>query len=383
MQLLLSDHEALTTFPQETKALRQLLRCEIALQVIDARDRILPRHKDELEILARCGLPIVPVLNFVADPGARTNEWKEALARLNLHAVVEFDTVVFDAAGEELLYEKMATLLDSRRKDLLLLKQDRQDRRRSAIRSTSALVADLLIDAAAAMFEVDPDQTGTEESTGSSARDRMQDALEKREARCTSHVLSLFGFENESVAAQYLVVDQGRFGLDLFSPESIRIHGRNAAAGAAGGAAAGAGIDLVVGGLSLGAAAAIGALVGGVLGSTAMQSRRLFRLAAGGTELRCGDGTIELLLGRQMELARALLQRGHASQVPIDVGSGTRPVDTDEVVKKLKPARAHPEWSSISSPPRQGIGLSLSHRHQLQQQLGELLVSCIEQSPRG
>ena len=57
-------------FRQEAKALGQLLACDVALYVVDARDPVQDRHKDELEILGRTARPVLPVLNFVADPEA-------------------------------------------------------------------------------------------------------------------------------------------------------------------------------------------------------------------------------------------------------------------------------------------------------------------------
>src|SRR6185295_13168233 len=73
-------------FAQEAKAIRQVLASDIALYVIDARDRVLGKHRDELEILARCAKPVVPVLNFIASPDAQTSVWREHLSRANMHA---------------------------------------------------------------------------------------------------------------------------------------------------------------------------------------------------------------------------------------------------------------------------------------------------------
>ena len=99
-------------YAQEAKAIRQVLASDVALYVIDARDRVLGKHRDELEILGRCARPVMPVLNFVASPEARTDEWREHLSRVNMHAVAEFDTVVLNEFAEQRLFEKMRTLLD-------------------------------------------------------------------------------------------------------------------------------------------------------------------------------------------------------------------------------------------------------------------------------
>ena len=59
------DHDA-GRFEQEAKVLRQMLRVDAALYVIDAREPVLAKHRAELRLLADCGRPLLPVLNFVA-----------------------------------------------------------------------------------------------------------------------------------------------------------------------------------------------------------------------------------------------------------------------------------------------------------------------------
>ena len=103
VQQFLQSPVAAGRFEQEAKVLRQLLQCDAALYVIDARDPVLSKYRDELEILAGCAVPLLPLLNFVSD--ARTSEaaWREALARLGLHVVVSFDTVAPARGGERIL----------------------------------------------------------------------------------------------------------------------------------------------------------------------------------------------------------------------------------------------------------------------------------------
>jgi predicted GTPase len=62
----LDGSEARQRFEQEAKVLRQLLASDAGLYVIDAREPVLAKYKDELAVLAGCGKPLLPVLNFVA-----------------------------------------------------------------------------------------------------------------------------------------------------------------------------------------------------------------------------------------------------------------------------------------------------------------------------
>ena len=89
----LASSEARQRFEQEAKVLRQLLASDAGLYLIDTREPVLAKYKDELAVLAGCGKPLLPVLNFSNAGKAQEDDWRNALARLGLHALVAFDTV--------------------------------------------------------------------------------------------------------------------------------------------------------------------------------------------------------------------------------------------------------------------------------------------------
>ncbi len=314
LERLAADGDVRARFSQELKALRQATEADLVFYVIDARDSVLPRHRDELTVLSRCGRPLIPILNFVAGNGAQPEAWRQQLGRLGLHAVAEFDTVVFSAADEAKLFEKSMALAERHRNALERLVRGRGNLRRTLIRSSSLSIADLLLDAGAMVEEVD--RADQREALDEAAA-RLQKRLRAREDRCVRELLNLFGFDPHDATGDGLPLVDGRWGLDLFGSAAIRRYGPRVGAGAAAGAAAGAGIDLVVGGITLGAAAAIGALVGSVLTVIGPEHRRLVRRARGGSELRTGPATMRILASRQIELVMALLQRGHASRAPV------------------------------------------------------------------
>ena len=99
----LDSAEARARYEQEAKVLRQLLDSDAAFYVVDVRDPVLPKHRDELTLLADCARPILPVLNFVHAPESREAQWREAMARVGLHAQVRFDTVAPELGGERRL----------------------------------------------------------------------------------------------------------------------------------------------------------------------------------------------------------------------------------------------------------------------------------------
>ena len=112
LQLFLDSPEAAADFNQEAKVLRQLLQSDMALYVVDAREPVLNKYKDELTVLSWCAKPVMPVFNFVG--GQDLSAWTTMLARRNLHVYSGFDTVAFDFEGEIRLWDNLATMLPER-----------------------------------------------------------------------------------------------------------------------------------------------------------------------------------------------------------------------------------------------------------------------------
>ncbi len=332
-------------FAQEAKALRQVIASDVALYVVDVRDRVLGKHRDELEILGRCARPVVPVLNFTASPDARTAEWREHLARINMHAVAEFDTVVLDETSEQRLFEKMRTLLDPFRPTLDALIAERARQRTAVVRTAAGLLADLLLDVAACRLLV-PEQDIDHRDD---SLERLKQWVRQREQECVSALLELFRFDDDDCVADALPIADGKWGSDLFSPSSLRDFGIRASSGAAAGAAAGLAIDAMTGGLTLGAAAALGAAVGALWSGLSSHGRRVADVFRGYTELRVADETLRLLAARQVELIAALLRRGHASQDRLhlqDEAEARRSRWTSAPLPEpIREARHHPDWS--------------------------------------
>ncbi len=326
IERFLASAAAQQEFAQESKALAAAREADLLLVVIDARDRVLPRHLDELELLARCGRPLVPVLNFVASDAASPQAWREALARLGLHAVAEFDTVVFDLEGEARLFEKIRTLAETHREAIDGLLAERRRERDDRRRASATAIAELLLDAAGLVVETESD--ANEEAA---AIARLRELLRDREGRCHRELLAIAGFDAADAAVAEAALEAFAVGVDLCSPEALKAAGFSAASGAAAGAAVGAAIDLAVGGLSLGAAAGLGALIGGVLGATGRQARKLVTLAQGGREASAGDPTLLLLLHRATTLARGLEHRGHASIEPLAIRAAPREAQSDRL----------------------------------------------------
>jgi small GTP-binding protein len=347
----LESAEAEGRFEQEAKALRQVLESDIVLYVIDARDRVLGKHKDELEILGRCARPVVPVLNFIVAPDARTEAWRLHLTRANMHAVAEFDTVVLNETAEQRLFEKMLTLSDEHRPTLEALIADRRCRRADLIRASANVMADMLVDVAAFTLKV-----GASDDRAA-AMAKLEQAVRDREQGCVDDLLALFRFSPGDYEADIVPVENGRWGVDLFSPASLKQFGVHAGGGAAAGGLTGLAIDAMLGGLSLGAAAAIGAAIGATWGSVESHGRWLGDVVRGYVRVSPRDNTVRVLMVRELELVRALLRRGHASQDKIRLAARSEESRTDwakhALPETLDEARLHPDWSHMNETDRE------------------------------
>ncbi len=364
----LDTAEARHRFEQEAKVLRQLLASDAGLYVIDAREPVLAKYRDELEILTMCGRPLLPVLNFVASPaGTREPDWREAMSRLGLHAVVRFDSVAPPQDGERRLYESLALLKESDRPDLERLIADLEARQHNLLRAGARLIAELLVDVAACRRTVSATDTAQEQA----AIQTLHQAVRQREQQCVEALLRLYAFRKEDASTADLPLLDGRWGNDLFNPETLRQLGIRLGGGLAAGAAAGAGLDLLAGGLTFGAATLIGALAGGSAQTARHYGNRLLGRFRGYRELTVDESVLCLLALRQRQLLTALATRGHAAQQRIHLESPqAQDWQQGRLPDILERARGRPEWSALNP----GFRAGQTERQQTLESLADTLL---------
>lgn len=331
-------------FDQETKVIRQAINSDILLYIIDVREPILGKYRDEVEILSKAGKPILPVFNFIAGNSEALTLWREQMAQFNLHAALEFDSVAFEFEAEKRLYQKLQSLMEQRYETLQTLLDYRQDVWNNLIQAATQRILQLLIKVVCYRQEVE-DNSGISDTNLIS----MQDFVRSAEQQALQDLLTIFAFTQVDIDLQQLPVRNEEWELDIFSPHALKAFGLNASATALKGAAAGAGIDLMVGGLSLGAAAAIGAALGASW-STARRYQKELKAAWKGHKWLCvDDDTISLLYLRQRKLLRTLTHRGHAAQNTLKLGTNEQHSLPKQWLKTIKVMRQHPEWQQAST----------------------------------
>lgn len=341
IERFLKSNEAKLRFEQEAKVLRQLLQSDAGLYVIDAREPVLAKYKDELEILIDTGKPLLAVLNFVASNNHRTEEWRGALARLGLHTLVQFDSVAPPEDGERRLYESLALLLEQSRPQLMSLIDYHEQQAVERYQQGLKIIAELLIDITAYSFLI-----ATDEKSINEAKQNLQDKVRKREQRCIESLLALYQFRKDDAFAGDLPLIDGRFDDDLFNPETIKQFSFSIGKGAAAGAVAGVGVDLMFAGLTLGAAALLGAITGSAWQTFSNYKDQLVGKFTGKQFLGVDDAILQILAIRQCYLLTALVKRGHAADQAIELNVTNYHL-WKVLPKPLQKARAHQDWCSL------------------------------------
>ena len=331
---------------QEAKVIRQVLRSDVLLYIIDVREPVLEKYRYELEILSKAAKPIIPVFNFIAGHPDELTEWREQLAVYHIYAALEFDTVAFTFEAEKRLYQKIQTLVDTHYANIQKLINYRAQNWDQLCLSGAKRVTELIITVACHR-----ESKGAKNDTTASklSEEKLHDFVRKAEQSCLKDLLSIYNFTEKDVAIQNIPVSNGQWELDIFAPGILKAYGLDVGSSALKGAAAGAGIDLMVGGLSLGAASALGALAGAGW-STARRYGDEIKAMMDGTEWLCADeNTLRVLYLRQRQLLEKLMHRGHAAVDTVEVkvpDAEKLPDDWSEITSIL---RQNPAWHEASS----------------------------------
>ncbi|QEY23318.1 GTPase/DUF3482 domain-containing protein [Neisseria animalis] len=330
----LDSEEAASDFNQEAKVLRQLMQSDMALYVVDAREPVLAKYKDELTVLSWCAKPVMPVFNFTG--GQDLGAWAEMLARRTLHVYSSFDTVAFDFEGEIRLWDNLATMLPSRMPLDRLIDMRRREWQ-MLDKEARYEIADFLLDIAAYRQEIDADDSPEP------VLQTMQTEVRQLERQLQRKLLQLYRFYHSEIGSNDWVLQP--FEQDPFDSDLLLQYGIRTGKGATAGALIGMGLDIVTLGGSLGLGTAIGGLLGGVLPNMQDISDKI----SGRQTLHIGAETLTLLAARALELLSVLQTRGHAAQARMDIGSGKAPWKADKLPSEINKARNREQWSSLNT----------------------------------
>ena len=335
LQQFLDSPAAQNEWAQEAKVLRQVLASDAALYVVDAREDVLPKYKDELTVLSWCAKPVMPVFNFIH--GQNMDEWQTLLARRSLHVSSRFDTVAFDFSGEMVLWQQLATLL-GQPPALSALTAFRQQEWQQLERQAYVLVAQFLLDAAACVRQFE------DKSRSQAVLDEIQAAVAAHESSLHQQLFALYRFYYSDADIQGQQVLRA-FRQNPFDAELLKDYGIRTGKAAATGALLGLGVDALTLGTSLG----LGATIGGVLGGLAGNWQVLYDKIQGIETLMIDNATLTLLAARSLHLLQTLKSRGHAATNSVVLQDKVAlPWKADALPKVLQQARLQPKWSALN-----------------------------------
>lgn len=349
-------------YSQEAKVIRQLLSSDMAVYVVDAREPVLGKYKDELAILSWAAIPVMPVFNFTDSQNANIDDWQTMLARRNLHISTRFDSVAFEFEDEMQLWQNLAIMLTHpERLEQLIIR--RTEDWAQLYDEANLIIADFLLNVAAFVREINEDIDPLP------VLEQMQEAVRQAERAMQHQLLHLYKFYDNAVASTPLELQA--YQQDPFDPELLKSYGIRTTSGAAAGALLGLGIDAAALGTTLGLGAALGAIGGGLLSNTSSIADKI----TGVKRLYIDPATLTLLATRAIDLLQAVRHRGHAAtdatqmlyqnntsinvanyDLESDFSQGTSnqenvitPWATNKLPSELKKARGKPQWSSLTS----------------------------------
>lgn len=316
IERFLSDAQASKQFEQERRVLNQITHSDAALYVVDARDPVLAKHRDELYLLQACAKPVLPVMNFTADPDADTSPWLTTFARHGMHIHLSFDTVSPPVNGEQMMYETLGQLLGEHRVLFDRIAQQVRSERRKRMKAAVEMLATLCLEVAG-----NPSLVSNQPQAIESGIQAYEANVRKLEKDFVDRLLSLYRFGQLGYLPNSLGLSSGQWTQDLFSGQALADLGIDVGKAAAVGAAAGVAVDLLSAGLSLGTGTLIGAVAGSAWQGIERWGKDLSARFRGQRPLIATDSVLLVLAIRNLRLIAALEQRGHAAQSPIAVSS--------------------------------------------------------------
>lgn len=337
LQQFLANDIAQNDFSQEAKVIRQLLASDIAIYVIDAREPVLGKYKDELTILSWSAIPVMPVFNFSHENHSYIEDWQVMLARRNLHVLAKFDSVAFEFDDEMKLWQNLATMLIQPQILNQLISQ-RQEDWLNLYEEANIKIAHFLLNVASFVESIH------EEDDPLPTLAKMQEKVRQAERSLQDELLNLYKFYDNTVDTTTLELTQ--YQRDPFDSELLANYGLRTTGGVATGALIGLGIDTMALGTTLGLGTALGGLIGGIAGNGSSIADKL----NGVKRLYIDPATLALLATRATNLLATLRHRGHADTHKVVQGSQvlTPIFSADKLPDLLKKARNKPQWSSLN-----------------------------------
>jgi hypothetical protein len=306
-------------FSDDYKALDQVLASHVVLYVIDATCEPTESLQSDFRVLARSGVPVIPLFNFSKDGNSEGPQaWVSFLHHNNYHLDVKYDAHCYRPEHEHDLYEKIRVLLKNplHRTFFDWHTDWRMAVERSMASNAITEMSDMLLDCATYRHQVAQVETKKQDEVKREASDRFIKFIERRECQGFQGMVAAYKFKPDLLERDTSSVDRKALWQDDLFGKAIERHlGIGVAGGAAAGATLGALVDTTLAWHSLGTASLVGTLAGAVIGafSGGLYNAKWDR-SSHTLSIQCTDNMRRALIERALLLLKALQHRGMADQ---------------------------------------------------------------------
>lgn len=363
IKAFLESHAHDPDFRDECEIFEPLLKCDGLLYVVDATRPLRKGDLAEMEILRLLGLPRMAVMNPKDAEGPLLESWKLAL-RKNFNAIHIFNAL--SAGFAERI--RLLSSLQSMDPDLGGLLQpfilDLEEDWTQRLSLSAELMLELVEKVAAFRVQGGLGRGENAQDLAGKLMQDWQEGIRSLEKKSWSTMRELFRHRLFAPVPDLLALED----TDLFSKESFRIFGlsRHQLALIGGGSAAAfaSGVDLALGGASLGLVGLTAGAVGAgwaYWGTRNADTKRLAGIRISGVDLTVGpvrDARIPwMVLDRSLMLFYALITRAHAvrDSVPKENRSFLPYLDKDGP-KKISAFIAQASKGNLKNPLREEAG---------------------------
>lgn len=241
----------------------------LILHVVDVSLPCQPKYRDELTLLTRSMVPVIPLLNFVQSGDNFREQWEELFRKCNQHIFVDYDAFLVKPLNEHKLLDRMIVLCHAplHQQFLRHWNDSKTQRRRVQWNDSVALLADLLVNAAALRITQENVPPSDRVAAETEIKAKVKAAARGYEYDIHRRIVELYGHPKD-------IIDDPERHDGIKCDDANQWFGTSVKPYVAGGAVIGAvigiGIDLALGGLTGGLGTIVGTAAGGLIGGAAV-----------------------------------------------------------------------------------------------------------------
>ncbi len=326
------------------RTLKQIVKCDLLIYVIDVRQPLSDSYKAELSCLQKSGSPLVIAFNFTKQKTSNPDTWVEYLKNQGIHTYCKFDAHTRTRQDERYLFEKMRILLppDSIQHEFLgswnlYRDQSANDAKDDCLEEIVAMADEL---AKLKIIDKNVTQENKKEKRKAS-QTKLEKLVNERKTRCIERIAEIYGFTQTDISNNTScdAKSDDWENINFFESSWLRWQV------AIGGAAIGGTIDAAVGGASLGACAAIGAVCG-FAAATGYEIN--YKVGTNTSTVQLSESIIYLHIGLGVSVTRSLKNRGRANPHQVELSFDKNAFSPSKEFKELcrksrKPNQPFPE----------------------------------------